>query len=149
MTIETDRLLRLADMLEGIDPKRFNLWSWKTVERGCGTVACAVGYACMDKKFMDMGLRHESIPIYRPSISSTKTLYGWDAVVGFFGLTLEQSYFLFQDPRRLEEDIDFAKSAYCDSKPKSDFVVTPSMVSTAIRKFLSENSPAEKVIIIE
>ena len=50
------RLLKLADYLDTVQPKHFNMRDWSVTER-CGTVACAAGHACQMPGFKRLGLR--------------------------------------------------------------------------------------------
>lgn len=113
MTINTDRLSRLASMLDvyknapagtpDFDLKNWSepkfitaghLW-WKRTEE-CGTAACAVGLACLSLAFKDEGLTSlkmlsgHIVPVFGGDTS-------WEAVDAFFGLTKKQSTRLFQN----------------------------------------------------
>jgi len=110
-----ERLTKLAELLDKVALERrpFNLsvWVHKTQDlcfmdvkdtavasglsedevehHECGTVACAVGYACLDPWFNEQGLRaYEDLPSYRYSS-------GWDAVEDFFGIYYEEARHLF------------------------------------------------------
>lgn len=114
------RLLRLADFLEQkVDSGRFNLYEFATdesfqpdvrrgafgdcyvpteVKAGCGTVACAVGWATAIPEFRKAGLRlfcdSELCHNAYPSFEDTR---GWGAVKAFFDLEYDDAYYLF-DP---------------------------------------------------
>ena len=99
------RLLMLADFLETVPEKKFdiNVWrrdknSWDISDGNliteCGTVACAVGWACALPEFQKMGLWYDLYPIYQ--IPGTEMKYeAWDAIQQFFDLDLGQSLYLF------------------------------------------------------
>lgn len=53
--MNTERLLRLADLVETIAPEKFDLRTWGD-KNGCGTVGCAVGWGSQDKWFIAQGL---------------------------------------------------------------------------------------------
>lgn len=44
--MKTKLLLQLADLLETVEPKRFDYSRWFRNDAKCGTVACALGWAC-------------------------------------------------------------------------------------------------------
>lgn len=66
--MNADRLLRVADLLEHVDPARFDLGYWATPE--CGTTCCAVGFAALDPRFQEEGLRlHNRVKrLFRPGL---------------------------------------------------------------------------------
>ena len=65
------RLLKLADFLDRLPPKRFNYATWVggdwdgRQDLSCGTTACALGWACTIPAFRRLGLRLSSygVPI--------------------------------------------------------------------------------------
>lgn len=103
-----NRLLKLADHLETVSKRVFNLQSWK--QSNCQTTACAVGCACEIPSFRKAGLKlvfdyYEegacddgngndcNIKYFRPVFGD---LVSWDAVEEFFGLNLYEAEYLFQ-----------------------------------------------------
>lgn len=77
---------------------KFNLDDWITHRyrnkpRDCGTVACAVGHACLDPRFNAMGLTI-NIDDKRPLFGG---LSNWPAVQKFFDIEEETAEMLFQE----------------------------------------------------
>lgn len=93
------RLLKLADLLETVDPSRFDMDRWHSGSRfnenklkfGCGTTACAGGWACTIPSFKRAGLY---ISGRRPNY---KGGLGFEALEDFFGITSRQSRAIFLD----------------------------------------------------
>lgn len=55
--MNTQRLLKLADLLDTIPPKQFDMGLWSnSPEFNCNTVACAAGWACSIPEFAEAGL---------------------------------------------------------------------------------------------
>ena len=78
------RLLKLADRLDTVPNRKFDLACWE-----CSTAACAMGYACRMPAFNKAGLKFvNSVPTY-------KGRTGFDAAREFFGLSKGDS--VFQD----------------------------------------------------
>ncbi len=86
-----ERLQHLITILQNVKPETFDLSTWH-----CGTVACAVGHACLDPVFLRQGL---SLTAVRGSHSLKRPNYGpmagWEAVELFFGLDQCQAAHLF------------------------------------------------------
>ncbi len=85
-----ERLQHLITILQNVKPEAFDLSAWH-----CGTVACAVGHACLDPVFNRQGLKlwdagSGLIPCYADNIR-------WGAVHEFFDLTYNQAQHLFSD----------------------------------------------------
>lgn len=109
------RLLRLADRLDRIDPKRFALEHWVSSgscvpsldddeQPSCGTVCCAVGYAAMLPEFKAEGFSLASeddhaFPTYVVDRPGFFPAYydGYRAVAKFFEITGEDAEMLFWD----------------------------------------------------
>lgn len=97
------RLLKLADLLETVDERRFNLFSWSDpnfYEHKCGTTACAVGWAMTIPSFKRAGLVPEgywNVPTYKRS-------RGWLAIQEFFGLSYTETVELFYVDQYSEEN---------------------------------------------
>lgn len=104
--MNTVRLRQLAKLLKTIPDSNFNLdccrsedTSKKSIgeELQCGTVCCAVGWACSYKPFNKAGLYYsEGSPNYKCEVTSTN-LTGWRAVEAFFGINNDTAVYLFSD----------------------------------------------------
>lgn len=111
MTINVERLERLAVILDGYQPGdnrlEFDLHQWTEpkMKRGgflwlqqveCGTKACAVGLACLSGVFASEGF--SAYRNYRRRLVPTfKDKENWAAVRMFFGLSKKQALRLFED----------------------------------------------------
>lgn len=62
------------------------------IDHSCGTVACAIGHACLDPRFNALGLK---MCLY--GYPETEGATGWVAVDEFFGLQGSEAHHLF-DP---------------------------------------------------
>lgn len=87
------RLLKLAELLDTVPPKQFDMGTWK-----CGTTACAAGWAASDKWFKDRGLT--LIPDrYWDDPEQWEIKFGQDvafaAAAKFFLVTYEEAELLF------------------------------------------------------
>lgn len=100
------RLAILADFLDSVPPKKFNLESWRDsnspfenrsdealLDTDCGTTGCAIGYACAIPELKAEGLswqngRWQNTPQY-------KNYSGWIAVEEFFDISNEVATALF------------------------------------------------------
>lgn len=103
------RLLTLAKFLLTVPEDNFDLSTWRAGDcsgfvtdeklnnHTCGTTACAVGWACSIPEFINLGLH---MPLHRVSAWSSYPVFSgqvsWDAVEKFFGITQEESKYLFQ-----------------------------------------------------
>lgn len=79
------RLLKLADFMATVRPKRFDIYGWNTGEsdnpanNGCGTTACAAGWAASIHSFRRAGFScNWSGPSFRGARDT-------DALRAFFG----------------------------------------------------------------
>lgn len=63
LTVGQKRLLKLADYLETVPRKLFNMDCWG-VERTCGTTGCALVHACFIPSFRRAGLRFLENELY-------------------------------------------------------------------------------------
>ena len=97
----------------------------------CGTVACAMGWAALYEPFSNLGFRFKIIRHLDPCrghIAFATLVYkdseSWGAVTDFFGLTLEESFYLF------------------DYNSYVDFNVEPTLLNVLLRMeaFLQEES---------
>lgn len=96
---------RLLDVPVG--SHKFDLTRWfeskgNPLDMTCGYSACAVGHACVDKRFTDMGLKLVGRrPAYRDpegDPNDDDSLHSnWTAVEKFFDLTNYQAEFLFHN----------------------------------------------------
>jgi len=85
-----ERLQKLADHLRGVPPEAFDLDQWS-----CGSVACAVGHACLIPEFAEQGLtlkKSENRNFLEPVFGFSE---GWDAVSYFFDICEEDAEHLF------------------------------------------------------
>lgn len=126
--VHVDRLNRLADHLDTVPVEQFDLQDWVgaanlgpdgfEIVAGCGTVACAVGHACLMPEFQDEGLKFDDdVPCY---MTFDRNFYGWFAVEEFFGLAFDSA------------DKMFSAGSYDD-------YATSSEVAARIRQFLDDN----------
>lgn len=120
MLVKRKRLEKLADFLDKLPTKGFNLHWWK--RSNCTTTACAIGHACSIPSFRRAGLGlkvHETdsdgFTTYYPVFKHHSAVW---AVESFFGLTNYQAEELF----------------YPSYYPEK---ATPKMVARRIRKFLA------------
>jgi hypothetical protein len=112
------RLLRLADHLDTVPKELFNMRTWYTSYRGCGTVACAAGHAAAVPEFKDEGFALETTddcekePVYKGHT-------GFEACSAFFKLD-------FNTNQRI-----FTRYSYGEDDP------TPKEVANRIREILT------------
>ena len=111
--MNTEALLRLANKLEGTGPyseigpvpdEQFNMSVWRSA-RSCGTVACAIGHASVDKWFNERGFVW-SVGEKTPTINSEVGQLGhigWSAIGVFFGIPDAHGRILFSSDRYLPE----------------------------------------------
>jgi hypothetical protein len=126
------RLLKLADLLEA-DAKnrngvRFDLETFgstknvkKFVEPNCGTVACAVGLACVSGAFKRSGLDFD-VDGDGEIIPSFNGMNGCWASENFFELSTDEFDFLFVDDSYPKEFRKGAKGERYVAKRIRDFV---------------------------
>ena len=101
--MNTERLSELLKMLGTIPNDNLDLSSWafenlkdksqpQLIE--CGTIYCAVGWACSHPPFISQGLRwsydYDIVPTYLEHSS-------WDAVEAFFGINTAVAVWLFSE----------------------------------------------------
>lgn len=96
-------LRRLTELVNVVLPQvkdeEFNLFSWKS-ESNCGTVACAVGHACLHPPFQKAGL---SLSFYEIPYPIYNGVTGTSAVAQFFNLSaveVEDLFFVQSYPNR-------------------------------------------------
>lgn len=128
----TERLLRLADLLDGVRPRLFNLGYWydgpgkyhgkmhDAKKPECRTVACAAGWAACDPWFKKRGLSlsKDNSPRYRGKV-------GFRAVRSFFGINEDDAGRLFMAS---------ASPAYTKTRPRT--------VAMRIRRFVADQERA-------
>jgi hypothetical protein len=115
-----ERLTILANFLDTVPVRKFNLESWRDsdspfsnrsdealLDPACGTTGCAIGYACAIPELKAEGLSWQNTPQY-------KNYSGWIAVQKFFDISDEVSTALFtqfkyhpaqRGPKRVAERI--------------------------------------------
>ena len=124
--MNSKRLLKLADFLDTVPRKRFNLGLWQQygfkpkAESACGTVACAMGWACTIPSFKRAGLKAHKDDRY-PIFENQE---GFSAAAKFFDISFPQAERLF------------SSSGY-GNRFNSD-AVTPKKVAKAIRNFVKD-----------
>lgn len=138
MAINAKRLLKLADFLETIPRKSFDLARWQASEPtkpegkkqgDCGFAGCAIGWATHGQLFR--GLRfvfdegfQEMVPFYNGT-------EGWSGIDELFAL----------EP--VDHDIDSGQAEYLFTDTSyPSLSVTPKQVATRIRKFVREHASA-------
>lgn len=135
------RLRKLADMLDGItDKAHFDMGHWATHDGegqphlnsdgsfGCGTSACALGYAAMHPAFRRAGLRLVANKGWnadeQPFIPMVDALRAENAGAKFFGIDEEEADDLFLPGRYRYEH--------------GDRKITPKMVAKRVRKLIRQ-----------
>lgn len=100
----------------------FSIGTWARKGTECVFAACAVGSAALWLPFRILGLKHATdgwSNVLRPKY---KNLYDWSATQEFFGLTNQESYYLFDGWYYKMNDND----------------ITPDVVADRIELFLKE-----------
>lgn len=115
-----DRLKHLITVLAAVPDKQFDIDNWKE-HNSCGTVACALGWAGSDPQFKAEGLQLAR-PIFTPHFQG---FTGYAAGAEFFGITREQSEYLFNP--------DEYESTYSEVEK-----VTPADVIARIEELLGD-----------
>lgn len=119
------RLLKLADFLETVPRKRFDMQTWVGDEwkgkedLSCGTSACAMGWATTIPSFRKLGLRLQRSYVWGHS-PAYGSRYGLDAAQKFFEIDLQTATLLFA-PAKEYKDGSISK-------------ITPKQVAKRIRK---------------
>ena len=117
---------RPAGLKEGEVPA-FDLTDWQSPS-DCGFSACAIGHACLDKRFNDLGLK-SPIGLMTPMYQGVQS---WDALQEFFGIAPDDLYFLFD----IDEYQSSRKQPSAWAKPNEYFSPGPSIVAQRIELFL-------------
>lgn len=121
-----ERRRTLYSMLAGLPDGNVDLSVWRNVARDetliaaakrreCGTIACAVGWACAYPEFQAQGLTYElGWPTFRKP-GSDLVLGDWEAVEEFFGLDSSTSCIFLPRYRPMfdgaKEDFDLVKDS--------------------------------------
>lgn len=115
--VHIERLRALYAMIAGIPDELICLEEWRdtrnhsgdlsdaALKKGCGTIACAVGWACAYPEFNRQGLSWRQSPKYTQA--GNQVSFGWGAVEAFFGLNRHMAEFLFYD-----EHVPFEQDRY-------------------------------------
>lgn len=142
--MRADRLLKLADFLETVPRKAFDISSWQArpasrpegdVPGECGFAGCAIGWA------VHIGiapeLRFAEIKVHETTWYELRYLED-DEITSFCAAAKAM------DLRRPQAEYLFDPEAYNDSDPDDDdneaVDVTPKMVADRIRKFVKDNA---------
>lgn len=106
------RLTALAAMLASVPVEKFNIGAWRDswaadsdgvlelddanlLNPACGTVGCAIGWACAMPEFIAQGLRWDlTQPIYEKP-GAPDSFASWRAVMKFFDIPFEYAENLF------------------------------------------------------
>lgn len=159
LPVGVERLRMLYAMLVGVPENKVLLSTWRSrlkesdavgddkLLNGCGTTACAVGWACAYPPFKEMGLSYGYVcsyqGTYQPKLEAKNGapevahLYegrtkfdSWEAVQNFFGISYNTAYSLF-----MPHD-DISKNNFVD-KDLGDRVLTDAQkVLMRIRNYL-------------
>lgn len=103
-----ERLRELYSMLWGVPKESLDLGSWRTIKHkgatsrnflqkatqpGCGTTACAVGWACAYPPFQAQGLGFsDSTPV---TGRGSQVRSNWNSVQSFFEISFDDAFFIF------------------------------------------------------
>ena len=114
------RLLRVADLVESLEPAQLRMGDWfqDLGGRDCGTAACAIGWACRDRKLAGLVINDYG----EPTLRDCPFFDGWDAVIEYFGLDSREARHLF----------------YIGSYPESE-EPSPAMVAGRIRRHVQDS----------
>lgn len=143
-----DRLLLVADALDGVDPKKYNQSTWRVAEKNCGTVCCALGWGIEKHGVeLDAGWEEETI---REFLSVSKSVFfpilggrsfmgenvsAWDVIGEHFGITPDEAEGLFGEGSYTAR---FYRVAGVNC-------LTPALVAARIREFALEGVDAHAV----
>jgi hypothetical protein len=134
------RLARLANILDNVPKKKFDIRHYAYESPKCGTVGCALGHAAMDKFFQKLGLK-----LYQSGLDvlkfgqpvsygiETREGDGFGAALVVFGLERSEGAQLFLDTAYVKRGTD-----------EKDPDVTPKKVARKIRSFLRNRAKANK-----
>lgn len=132
--VHIERLRTLYAMIAGIPKERIELETWRSrlvkpydpdwskevtnkdlLSQDCGTLACAVGWACAHPEFQKQGLRWDVSPVYRCVDGECR--FGWDAVESFFGIHYSLAKFLFSVENIPYSDVGTRAALYNEYPP--------------------------------
>jgi hypothetical protein len=128
--MHTDRLLKLADILDLVKEDKFDMNRWRS---SCGTVACAIGHAAGDEYFRDLGLNLMSTPAFPTGhysegfVPEFEGEYNINAAAKLFGIAYSEAEWLFLPHSYTQRYI---------------WKVTPSIVAQRIREFVTQTERA-------
>jgi len=127
--MNTEALLRVADLVDKEYPINMNTWEYKvpedvdsiTMQNSCGYAACAIGHAMRDPWFNAQGfVVDEHFPAY---IIDGFPHIGWHAVRQFFKLSYEEAEYLFDSPSYYNPDYNLGELRGADVAQRiRDFV---------------------------
>ncbi len=118
------RLLTLADHLDTVPKREFDMAYWK-----CGTTACAIGHACSIPSFRRAGLKLVGAQIYDDGAPYIQHYPEFDDEVGFDAAA---NFFDIDDRE--------AESLFGYREPE-----TPKRVAKRIRKFIADKQESEAI----
>lgn len=125
MTINAERLLKLADYLETVPRDHFNMSKWSEDKpSGCGFSGCAIGWAAHGKLFPGLSLVRVRKPVtqnFHPRYVKRGRVRG---TTGFRGVGVCFSISAWQASRLFTED---------------RISKTPKQVAKRIRQFVRDN----------
>jgi hypothetical protein len=94
--MKEERLIRLADHLDTVPQKDFNILFWHHEDSYCGTVACAIGHACTIPEFVYHGFRLKRDERIGVGLTPTYKQYdGYEAVSEFLRISAADARYLF------------------------------------------------------
>lgn len=149
-----DLLLELADFLEQLDPKRFNIQTWRRpnkrsvgfvsdeqLQNDCNTVACAIGWAAILPSWKEAGFYIDQLEVEAKHLSSPLSQPHSMSMIRWKGNPKIDSYEAIQEglnlfPRMAEVLFDYnnyADEEFTDAKT----------VAERIREFCS--TPEEEL----
>lgn len=126
--MKKNRLLKIANLIENINPAVFDMDSWSSKKNECGTTFCACGYAAYVGLFKGLTLGYGGDGDADLIYVEPGDEYGdierrdWDAVEVLFDLTYSEVEYLFY----------------------GKFGDTPHAVAERIRKFVKTGGVIEK-----
>lgn len=138
------RLLKLADFLDSLPPRRFDYSSWTGLDykpgqdltaHRCGTTACALGWACAMPAFRRLGAELDEDG--SPRLKGRPYAYSEAVSEHLFGLTEDEHNYLFSPCCEPPFDTD----GWPDSPPDE---ATPKQVAKHLRLFVERRASAEK-----
>lgn len=94
--MKKNRLLKVAALIEVINPESFDMDSWSGKKNECGTTFCACGYAAHVGLIKGFNLEYD-LTLYGkfdPTLKY-KGYENWGAVEKVFGLSEDEAVFLF------------------------------------------------------